>query len=212
MNKWKNSMVIATISLGLTLPSFAQAAEAGLPDVEMTPISRTAHSHGEHGQVHKKIHPGMHGSAHQKMYMLLLAEKYTPDSVNQWQEVFRERERLMSEYAALREDPKWKAKREERRQLVSKLKEQVKKGEITNEQMEQQLAQWKEKNMGIPGTKEERDARKARMEKMRMTHEAFHAAIESGDAAKIKEVLPQMLEQMKAKNTLLAQKLEQRKK
>lgn len=210
MNKWKNSMVIATISLGLTLPSFAQAAKAGLPDVEMTPISRTAHGHGEHEQVHKKIHSGMHGSAHQKMYMLLLAEKYTPDSVNQWQEVFRERERLMSEYAALREDPKWKAKREERRQLVSKLKEQVKKGEITSEQMEQQLAQWKEKNMGIP--KEEQDARKSRMEKMRMTHEAFHAAIESGDAAKIKEVLPQMLEQMKAKNALLAQKLEQRKK
>ncbi|EJL40709.1 hypothetical protein BAG01nite_43820 [Brevibacillus agri] len=212
MNKWKNSMVIATIAMGLALPSFAQAAEPGLPDTEMTPASRMAHDHGEHGQMHKKMRHGMHGSVHQKMYMLLLAEKYTPDSVAQWQEVFKERERLMSEFAALREDPKWKAKREERRQLVSKLNEQVKKGEITNEQMEQQLAQWKEKNMAMPGAKEDRDARKARMEKMRMTHEAFHAAIESGDAAKIKEVLPQMLEQMKAKNALLAKKLEQRKK
>lgn len=127
MNKWKNSMVIATIAMGLALPSFAQAAEPGLPDTEMTPASRMAHDHGEHGQMHKKMRHGMHGSVHQKMYMLLLAEKYTPDSVAQWQEVFKERERLMSEFAALREDPKWKAKREECRQLVSKLNEQVKK-------------------------------------------------------------------------------------
>ncbi|MGN7471716.1 hypothetical protein [Brevibacillus sp. SAFN-007a] len=212
MNKWKNSMVMTTLAIGLALPSFAQAAEASLADAKMTPVHQTAHSHGEHEKEHKHFRHGMHGSVHQKMYMLLLAEKYTPDSVAQWQEVFKERERLMSEFAALREDPKWKAKREERRQLVSKLNEQVKKGEISSQQMEQQLAQWKEKNMGMPGTKDDRDARKARMDKMRMTQEAFHAAIESGDAAKIKQALPQMLEQMKAKNTVLAQKLAQSKK
>ncbi|KZE54071.1 hypothetical protein AV540_07560 [Brevibacillus parabrevis] len=212
MKKWTNSMVVAAIAAGLVLPGLAQAEETTLATTGMTTASRTAHSHGDHERVDIKARHGMHGSTHQKMYMLLLAEKYTPDSVAEWQDVFKERERLMNEFASLGEDPKWKAKREERRQLVSKLNEQVKKGEITSEQMEQQLKDWREKNMGMPGMKEDREARKARMEKMKMTHEAFEAAIESGDAAKIKQVLPQMLEQMKAKNTAMAQRLEQKKK
>ncbi|MGM0713303.1 hypothetical protein [Brevibacillus parabrevis] len=212
MKKWTNSMVVAAIAAGLVLPGLALAEETTLATTGMMTASRTAHSHGDHERVDIKVRHGMHGSAHQKMYMLLLAEKYTPDSVAEWQAVFKERERLMNEFAALGEDPKWKAKREERRQLVSKLNEQVKKGEITSEQMEQQLKDWREKNMGMPGMKEDREARKARMEKMKTTHEAFEAAIESGDAAKIKQVLPQMLEQMKAKNTAMAERLEQKKK
>ncbi|MFS0553467.1 hypothetical protein [Brevibacillus sp. 179-C9.3 HS] len=206
MKMWKQGMMTAALIMGLAIPGVAMAQDVS--DAVAQGIKPT-HNHGEHGETHVKLRHGSNRGAHQKMYMLLLAEKYSPNSIEQWHAVFKERDRLMSEFEALSDDPKWKAKREERKQLINKLNEQVKKGEITNEQMEQQFKEWKEKNMG---PKEERESRKARIEQMKKTHEAFDAAIESGDASKIKESLQQMLEQMKANNTRMAEKLAMKKK
>jgi hypothetical protein len=78
--------------------------------------------------------------------------------------------------------------------------------------MEQQYKEWKEKNRGGQDQAGENEDRKARMEKFKQTHEEFDAAIASGDAAKIKTVLPKLLEQMKAKNERLSKKLAEKKK
>lgn len=202
MKKWKQGMVATALVMGLTIPNIVMAQGVISPN-------HSHGSHGEHGETHIKIRHSANKSVHQKMYMLLLAEKYAPDSVEQWQAAFVERDRIMEEFEALGDDPKWKAKREERKQLINKLNEQVKKGEITNEQMEKQIKEWKDKNMG---PREEQESKKARIEQMKKTQEAFDAAIESGDAAKIKDTLPQMLEQMKANNARLAEKLAMKKK
>lgn len=206
MKMWKQGMMTTALVMGLVMPGVALAQDVS---ATVAQLSKPTHSHDEHGEKHMKVRHSSNRGVHQKMYMLLLAEKYAPDSVGKWQAAFKERDRLMSEFEALSDDPKWQAKREERKQLINKLNEQVKKGEITNEQMEKQFKEWKDKNMG---PKEERDVRKARIEQMKKTHEAFDSAIESGDTAKIKESLQQMLEQMQANNSRMAEKLAMKKK
>ncbi|MCE0450209.1 hypothetical protein [Brevibacillus sp. AF8] len=206
MKMWKQGMMTTALLMGLTMPGVALAQDV---TETVAQVIKPTHSHDEHGEKHMKVRHSSNRGVHQKMYMLLLAEKYAPDSVGKWQAAFKERDRLMSEFETLSDDPKWQAKREERKQLINKLNEKVKKGEITNEQMEKQFKEWKDKNMG---PKEERDARKARIEQMKKTHEAFDSAIESGDTAKIKESLQQMLEQMQANNSRMAEKLAMKKK
>ncbi|RNB86843.1 hypothetical protein EDM59_10185 [Brevibacillus nitrificans] len=149
---------------------------------------------------------GMHMGAHQRMYMTLLAEKYTPNSVGEWQSVMKERERLLEQLRSARETAS-----EEKSKMRAQLREKVKSGEISSEQMEQQYKEWKEKNRGtVPsGEKENREAQR---EKFKQVHEEFDAAIASGDAAKIKVALPKLLEQMKAKNDRLAKRLAEKQK
>ncbi|MFA4135281.1 MULTISPECIES: hypothetical protein [unclassified Brevibacillus] len=206
MKMWKQGMMTTALVMGLAMPGIALARDVSATVAQVT---KPTHGHEEHGEKHMKVRHSSNRGVHQKMYMLLLAEKYAPDSVGKWQAAFKERDRLMNEFGALSDDPKWQAKREERKQLINKLNEQVKKGEITNEQMEKQFKEWKDKNMG---PKEERDARRARIEQMKKTHDAFDSAIESGDTAKIKESLQQMLEQMQANNSRMAEKLAMKKK
>ncbi|WP_289136911.1 hypothetical protein [uncultured Brevibacillus sp.] len=175
MKHWKRGIVASALVMGMTIPGVVQAAApATLPFTE----DSVKPSHRDHGDHAKKFH-GMHSGAHQKMYMTLLAEKYTPNSVGEWQAAFKERERLMNELEAARsansDDPK-------------------------------------EKKMDEQGKNDDNDARRARMEQYKQTREEFNAAIESGDAAKIKETLPKMLEQLKSKNERLAQKLKEKKK
>ncbi|MFD2370349.1 hypothetical protein ACFSO0_10455 [Brevibacillus sp. GCM10020057] len=202
MKHWKKGMVATALVVGLAVPASVQAA--GSPIVLE---NSTAHAHPDHGQWHEKMRYGMHMDAHQRMYMTLLAEKYTPGSVGEWQAVFKEREKLLEQLRAARE-----AASEEKMQMRSRLREQVKNGEITSEQMEQKYKEWKEKNRGSQDQAGEKENRQALREKFRQVHEEFDAAIASGDAARISGVLPKLLEQMKAKNEWLAKKLAEKKK
>ncbi|MEJ8545940.1 hypothetical protein [Brevibacillus borstelensis] len=58
---------------------------------------------------------------------------------------------------------------------------------------------------------EQKEAMHLLKEKYRDTHKEFHAAIESGNAAKIKSVLPKLLAEVKEGNEILAKKLEKKK-
>lgn len=216
MRTWKQGILATAILMGMSFPIGVQAA--GVSTAAQEENSQLLHTHGEnidhgHGGAHKMRHVRM--GTHQKMYMILLAEKYTPNSVGEWQAAFKERDRLISEMKAAREASgerqKRQAKREEYQQLKTKLEEQVKKGKITSHQMEQQLKEWRDKAYGDRENTDDAD-RQAQMEQIRQTHEAFDAAIESADTAKIKEVLPKLLEQMKARNERLAKKLAETKK
>jgi len=175
MKHWKRGIVAVILGVSMALPGVVQAATNSAHSYSTDNVKPLHRDHGDHA---KKFH-GMHSGAHQKMYMTLLAEKYTPNSVGEWQAAFKERERLMNELEAARsansDDPK-------------------------------------EKKMDEQGKNDDNDARRARMEQYKQTREEFNAAIESGDAAKIKETLPKMLEQLKSKNERLAQKLKEKKK
>lgn len=204
MRQWKKGMMVTALVMGLAIPGGAQAA--GNP---VAAENLVTHIHGDHGSGHGhgKMRYAMNMGAHQRMYMTLLAEKYTPNQVAEWQAVLKEREKLMEQMRAARETVS-----EEKSQKRAKLREQVKSGAITDEQMEQQYKEWKEKNRGGQDQSGENEDRKAQMEKFKQTHEEFDAAIASGDAVKIKAVLPKLLEQMKAKNERLSKKLAEKKK
>ncbi|USG66847.1 hypothetical protein NDK47_05980 [Brevibacillus ruminantium] len=178
MKHWKNSLFAAVLLVGLTVPTWVQA-EGAQPEV---PVSETGqyHEHGEHHQGHEgshkyKGHLPFKG-VHRQMYMTLLAEKYTPESVNEWKAALAEQKRLKDAYRAQREN-----KKENPAQKP--------------EQRTQQMESWR-----------------ALKEKHREIHKEFHAAIESGDAAKIKEVMPKLLAEVKEVNTHLAKKLGEKKK
>ncbi|MED4784141.1 hypothetical protein [Brevibacillus choshinensis] len=202
MKQWKKGMMVTALVMGLAIPAGVQAA-GSLSTVENTLM----HNHGDHGNGQGKMRYAMNMGAHQRMYMTLLAEKYTPNQVGEWQAVLKEREKLIEQLRAARETVS-----EEKSQMRAKLREQVQTGAITSDQMEQQYKEWKEKNRGGQDQAGENEDRKAQMEKFKQTHEEFDAAIASGDATKIKTVLPKLLEQMKAKNERLSKKLAEKKK
>jgi len=179
MKKWQKGIVTTALVMGLVMPLGAQAqsSQAQLPEnpgvVTNVPEQESQH-HGHH-----KFKMRM--SVHQKMYMTLLAEKYTPKQAAEWQKVMKERERLIGELKAARNTSSHEGKMED------KAGQQVR------------------------SDKEDAD-RRAQMEKFRSVYGEFNAAIESGEAAKIKEVMPKLLEQMKAKNERLAKKVAEAKK
>lgn len=181
MKQWKKGMMATALVMSMSFPGVVQGAAADGQSTIPMQVGSVYPKHGDHGDHdgHAKMRHGMHSGAHQKMYMTLLAEKYTPNNVSEWQAAFKERERLMGELAAARETAG-----EDRKEM--KDSEQDK--------------------------KDDGGARRERMEKYKQTREEFNAAIESGDASKIKESLPKMLEQLKMKNERLAQKLASKKK
>ncbi|GED32837.1 hypothetical protein P9761_26045 [Brevibacillus centrosporus] len=201
MKQWKTGWMATALVVGLAMPGSVLAVQQPLVQANNVTLA-----HGDHGKGQVKMRYGMHMGAHQRMYMTLLAEKYTPNSVGEWQSVMKERERLLEQLRSARETAS-----EEKSKMKDQLREKVKSGEISSEQMEQQYKEWKEKNRGtVPsGEKENREAQR---EKFKQVHEEFDAAIASGDAAKIKAALPKLLEQMKAKNDRLAKRLAEKQK
>lgn len=101
MKMWKQGMMTTALVMGLAIPGLAQDASATVAQ-----MNKPTHSHEEHGEKHMKVQYSSNRGVHQKMYMLLLAEKYAPDSVGKWQTAFKERDRLMNEFGALSDDPK----------------------------------------------------------------------------------------------------------
>ncbi|WP_421617497.1 hypothetical protein ACAF76_003785 [Brevibacillus sp. TJ4] len=205
MKKWNQGVIAAALLLGTVLPGGVHAQDLSQP-VALEQMSR------DEGGGHLKFRQRI--SAHQTMYMTLLAEKYTPESVDEWKQVLKERDRLIEEMRAAKEasgeDREWMAKREERKKIREELRAKVEKGEITSDEMKQELEKWKEKN--FPGKAGDDQARRAQMEQFRAVYEEFDGAIQSGDSAQIKAVMPKLLEQLKAKNERLAKRLKEVKK
>ncbi|MBR8658782.1 hypothetical protein [Brevibacillus sp. NL20B1] len=219
MKRWQKHLLATALVTGLAIPAGVYAADIqARPAATLIPGGEVGgdHKHHEHHFEHykHKWRCGLHLNAHRQMYLTLLAEKYTPDRVDEWKAAFAERERLMTRLKASREqngkDADKQTLRAEWKALKEKLHEQVKNGQITREQMKQQLKEWRVKNFGEHDAKDAEAMRTVR-EQFKQTHEAFDAAIQSGDAAKIKEVLPKLLDEVKTVNQHLAKKLEETK-
>ncbi|MGG1663003.1 hypothetical protein [Brevibacillus sp. NRS-1366] len=105
MKHWKKGMMATALVMSMTIPAVVQAATAGEQQSIPMQTSSVYPKHRDHGDYngHAKMRHGLHSGAHQKMYMTLLAEKYTPNKVGEWQAAFKERERLMGELAASRQ-------------------------------------------------------------------------------------------------------------
>lgn len=184
MKRWKQGMVATALLMGMVIPFGAQAAELPLQPKPSTYSSIPEQENHHHG--HHKFRTRM--SAHHKMYMTLLAEKYTPSQAAEWQSVLKEREKLITELKAARETS------------------------VQEEKAEENAAEKGAESVDHKDRQGEDADRRAQMEKFRKVHEEFDAAIETGEAAKIKEVLPKLLEQLKAKNERMAKKLAESKK
>lgn len=212
MKNWKKGILATALVMGMALPAgvYAQTAEAINPAAVKQMVQE---KWGKHQIWHKKakLHHALRLGTHRQMYLTLLAEKYTPESVGEWQAAFAERERLVAEWKATRKKGGENEKQhEEFRKKVRELHEQVKSGKLTREQMKEKIRELHVQHFGDDGAVDKEGLREL-LEQFKQTHEEFDAAIESGDEAKIKAVLPKLLEEVKTVNAHLAKKLEQKK-
>jgi hypothetical protein len=141
---------------------------------------------------------------HRETYMLLLAEKYVPASVPDWEAAFAEREAVMDQ---LKELQPLETRKEEWQSKLEEQKEKLKNGEITLKELQQNVEAWKN-NMKDAWEKKREELRPI-MEETKALKEEFDAAIESGDAEAIAAVLPAMLAHYEDVTDRLEKKLEQ---
>jgi len=170
MRAWKKALIAMTLSVGVAIPIgvYTTGGAAASPAGEQ----HMQHKWDQPERDHKtyRLRHALWMGTHRQMYLTLLAEKYTPESVEEWKAAIAERERLME---------KWKAH--------------------------------KKAGKGVKPTEEDREAFRQFLQQFKQTHEEFDAAIESGDASKIKAVLPKLLKEVQTVNQHLANKLEQTK-
>lgn len=141
---------------------------------------------------------------HRETYMLLLAEKYVPASVPDWEDAFAEREAVMDRIKEPQplEEPKdeWKAKLEEQ-------KEKLENGEITLRELKENVEAWKDGMQDV--WEEKREEIQPIIDETKALKEEFDAAIASGDADAIAAILPSMLAHYTDVTERLEKKLEQ---
>lgn len=218
MKQWTKGLLATTLALGMALPVAAYAAEGQAAQAPAAQhIKEIVQQKWEHHQKEHRKHRLLHAlslGTHRQMYLTLLAEKYTPDSVDEWEAAFAERERLVTEWKAQKSaenDPKKQQLREEFKQLAKQLHDRVEKGEITREQMKLQLKEWRTKHLGEERSAGDKEAFREFLEQFKQLHDEFDAAIESGDEAKIKAVMPKLLAEVETVNQHIEKKLEQKK-
>jgi hypothetical protein len=171
--KW----LIALTALALVIPTTAMA------NTEKWQISEQHEPANDEG-MKKDWHER---KAEREQKILELVSKYSPETKQEWENVFKEREELFKQLdkTGLRE--MHHALREKRKQEIAELEEKVKKGEITKEQMKEKMEAFREHKI----------KHHQRRQEMR---EQWKKAIDSKDKAKIKEMLNTKLQQMKEHN------------
>jgi exonuclease VII large subunit len=136
-------------------------------------------------------------SAERKQKLLQLVSKYSPETKKDWEQAFSEREELIKQLDKSDLKEKRHELREKRKQEFAELKEKVKSGEMTKEQMREKIEGFKEKKM------EHREGR-------REMREQWNEAIEKNDKAKIQELLNGKLAHFKENNQKLKQLIQKK--
>lgn len=227
MSNWKVKALAITLGLSLLVPTVSFAADT-IAKKGLSGKKVVTYFEGEVG-------PGL--VSQEKV--LELVTKYKPEDLAEWKSTLSERQQLMEE---LRERAPVRPERpqltEEQKEKMSSLREKVKSGEMTPEELRDELA--------LPAADKSR-ANKARpeltaeeMEKMKAMREDFKndrvprdgvkrdfkglaphkdfagpnslrtefiKAVDEGDENAIKELLPQLLEQLKEGNKKLSDRL-----
>ena len=154
-----------------------------------------------------------------EMYMILLSEKYTPELVNEWKNEFARRDTLMEELKKLREDKSGTdriiQKLDEIKSKLDTIEDKIDKGEMTREEARREFG----KGLNFPrergGFYNMRDRFRKNwgpeLDKNRELSQKFNQAIESGDEAQIKAILPELLQQFKDMNQNLEKQINEMK-
>lgn len=154
-----------------------------------------------------------------EMYMILLSEKYAPELVNEWKNEFTRRDTLIEELKKLREDKSGTdriiQKLDEIKSKLDTIEEKIDKGEMTREEARREFG----KGLNFPRERGRfynmRDRFRKNwgpeMDKNRELSQQFNQAIESGDEAQIKAILPELLQQFKDMNQNLEKQINEMK-
>ncbi|PYI57414.1 hypothetical protein [Paenibacillus flagellatus] len=235
LNGWKKTMLPAALALALIIPAAAYAAEqsgqsdgsGSAPSADSSapaqPGGKARFGKGHGGFDHRG--PGGFGGGtlsktigdkqvNQRKYMELLAEKYAPDTLADWQAALDRQEALGEELKALLQDQgvhdalkaqkeelqqQWKTKRDE-------LKQKLENGEITKEQLREQA---KDGSLpfgrGIKGGVWEGDA--AELQDARTHRQELTDAIKADNADGIRAALANVLGDVKQANDAIAAKI-----
>lgn len=228
MNKWKKTALPAVLALALMVPAAAYAAgqtdtgNTTAPKQENTKQAKELDGRQfkfkqEHGKLDGKL--GFEAlNVNKQKYMTLLAEKYTPDALNEWKTAISERNRLAGQWKELLKNDKFKALlkeqlKESRNQLKESwkkehdaLKQKLESGEITKDQLKEQVRDhFKQigkdgigKNALLPALQTNREHAKALTE-----------AIKADDSAAIGKALTQLLDDLKKGNEQFSAKLQE---
>ncbi|AQS58144.1 hypothetical protein [Desulforamulus ferrireducens] len=139
MKNWKSKAVSGLLALTILVPSAAFATDA-LDHKKGTADGRKFAHHQLFNQEKQQQF---------KAKLLELVSKYTPDSLAEWQAALAKQEQLWEELKAKQPVPQQRPEiSEETREKLQSLGEQVKSGQITQEQAREQL-----KALGIDGFK-----------------------------------------------------------
>lgn len=224
MSNWKVKALSIILGLSLLVPTVSFAADT-IAKKELP---------GKKGVAcfERGTEPGMVNQDK----VLELVTKYTPEDLGEWESALAERQQLMS---GLRERAPVRPERpqltEEEKEKMEALREKVKNGEMTHEELRAELgfpapdknlaertrpeltAEELEKMKALRGDFENareqvrKDFRKPDIQKdfagPNNLRFEFNKAVEEGDEPAIKELLPQLLEQLKEGNQKLSAKL-----
>lgn len=214
MKLWKKAL-IPVVALAVMIPAGAfaeeQSSASTTPDQAQTQDAgpnmpgRFMEGKGFH---HMKAREWFGDGVNREMYMELLAEKYAPDTLDQWKAAIAERNQLKEQIKALRpSEEELQERREEMKAKRTELQEKLKSGEITKEEMKTQLQEWAKSWKGQSEVNKE--DMQAAIEARKQLREQFNQAIESRDADKIKAALSAELDQWVKDNQALAAKLQE---
>lgn len=211
MKIWKKSVIAATV-LAVALPA---AAFAATPKSEMNAAKKLNRQIEELRNHQSKAVESLRQSTksslqqadnlgiHKKTYLTLLAEKYAPATVNDWNTVFAERERLLNELKALK--PTLEEKQEQK--------------DLRKNEKEDLRKEWQEGNLDLNALKQKMEELKSTMGSLKdlkvqdwmplikeraELQQTFTDAVTSGDGGKIADSLAQQLAQTKTENSRLA--------
>jgi len=229
VKNWKTKVLSTALVLAVMVPTASFASGAGSAAKDLNPGMKA------HAQ-HQRLNAEQLQAAKDKV--LDLVSEYTPESLNEWEDALTEREQLMSELKekapALKNRPELS---DEVKEKMETIREKVENGEITREEARQELQDLGfGKRFDRDQKPQLSDEVKAKLETIRekvengtLTREqareklqelgldkqfagtpwfALQKAVEADDDAKIKELLPQMLEQLKERNQKISSKLQ----
>jgi len=226
LKSWKSKLLLIALVLGLILPAGAYAANSAREFAAGSPEFRAGR--GQFANIHRGFSaPDMMGArpgcdwfgnrgtiqgVHCQNYLLLLAEKYTPESLSQWQDTLVQRTAITEEFKQLRSSDEFEQKRTAWRdsnwEKAQEIRDKVQNGEITREEAAALLKEWRTQNQ--PDWKEAApEDIKQDLEARQELRNEFTQAVKSGDNEKIKAVLPKLLAEYKAANQSLAAQLEE---
>lgn len=219
LKTWKQTLLPVALALALIVPAAAYAAEQTDPGSGANGKNRTAQAlpmpqgpgKGHNGfgmQFGKATFAG--SIVNQQKYMELLAEKYAPDTLNNWKAAHTEQNSLQQQMQALMQDQgvqnalqaqreqlqkQWKEKQDE-------LKKKVENGEITKEQLRSQMQAgalpFAAGNGSIPNALHNEVAQAARNA---MQHrQALTEAVKADNADGIRSALASLLDDLKKRN------------